>query len=168
MFNKKVLMADEHIVAVAKKHNMYLMPPFKWILLAIFIFIIWEPLFWTDDYRSVAMTVCVVLWAISFLRRVLINSGAEFVLTDKRIIKQYGVFSRNYVDARLVKCGSAQVSQSWLGRLCDFGDVSITGGGVNMGMSYIAEPFEFSKMITREMEKNQKEFGMESQSREKV
>lgn len=61
-----------------------------------------------------------------------------------------------------------QVSQTWLGRLCNYGYVSITGGGVNMGMGFVAEPFEFSKMITREMERNQKEFGMGDQSREKI
>ena len=53
------------------------------------------------------------------------------------------------------------------GRLFGFGTVSISGRGLKLGRQFVAEPFEFAKIITREMEKNQRAFVVEEKSREK-
>ena len=54
------------------------------------------------------------------------------------------------------------------GRLFGFGTVSISGGELKLGRQFVAEPFEFAKIITREMEKNQRAFVVEEKSKEIV
>ena len=54
------------------------------------------------------------------------------------------------------------------GRLFGFETVSISGRGLKLGRQFVAEPFEFAKIITKEMEKNQRAFVVEEQSREIV
>jgi uncharacterized membrane protein YdbT with pleckstrin-like domain len=53
----------------------------------------------------------------------------EFAVTDKRIIAKTGLVSRNTVEMFLDKVESLHVEQSVLGRVLDFGNITIRGTG---------------------------------------
>jgi uncharacterized membrane protein YdbT with pleckstrin-like domain len=53
----------------------------------------------------------------------------EFAVTDKRIIAKTGLVSRNTVEMFLDKVESLHVEQSVLGRVLDFGTITIRGTG---------------------------------------
>ena len=53
----------------------------------------------------------------------------EFAVTDRRIIAKTGLISRSTVELFLDKVEALQVDQSVMGRLLDFGTVSIHGTG---------------------------------------
>lgn len=53
----------------------------------------------------------------------------EFAVTDKRLIAKTGLVSRNTVEMFLDKVESLNVSQTVLGRMLDYGTVTIRGTG---------------------------------------
>jgi uncharacterized membrane protein YdbT with pleckstrin-like domain len=53
----------------------------------------------------------------------------EFAVTDKRIIAKTGLVSRNTVEMFLDKVESLNVTQTVLGRILDYGTVTIRGTG---------------------------------------
>ena len=64
-----------------------------------------------------------LLWA--FIR----YKTTEFAVTDKRVIAKTGLISRNTVELFLDKVESLHVEQSVLGRLLNFGTITIHGTG---------------------------------------
>ncbi len=67
----------------------------------------------------------------------------EIVITDRRIVHRSGFIARNMVEMKKDKIESIDVSQSVLGRLLDFGAVTVkgTGGGIEC-IENVAAPFE--------------------------
>ena len=167
-FDKRVLMENEHIVARAKKSNMFLMPPFFWIIVAIVLFVGWDSWFDDDLSRPYVVGAFAVVWAFGFINRLLHNICTELVLTDKRVIKQYGVLRRSVEDVRLLKCGGAVFDQTWLGRLFNYGTVSVLGNGFNLGVSFIEDPLEFSNAVRNQLEVSRSIFERAQQSRENI
>lgn len=53
----------------------------------------------------------------------------EFAVTDKRLIAKTGLISRNTVEMFLDKVESLNVTQTVLGRILDYGTVTIRGTG---------------------------------------
>jgi uncharacterized membrane protein YdbT with pleckstrin-like domain len=64
-----------------------------------------------------------LLWA--FIR----FKTTEFAVTDKRIIAKTGLISRNTVEMFLDKVESLHVEQTVLGRILNFGTITIRGTG---------------------------------------
>jgi uncharacterized membrane protein YdbT with pleckstrin-like domain len=54
---------------------------------------------------------------------------SDFVLTDKRVIAKFGLLSRSTHEQRLSKIESINIYQSLLGRLLNFGNITIKGTG---------------------------------------
>ena len=167
-FDKRVLMEDEYIVARAKKSNMFLLPPFFWIIVALVLFIGWNSWFESDESRPYVVGAFAAVWALGFVNRLLHQICTELVLTNKRVIKQFGVLRRDVVDVRLLKCGGAVSNQSWIGRMFNYGTVSVLGAGFSLGQSFIEDPFEFSKAVTKQLEVSQSGFALDPQSNENI
>ena len=94
---------------------------------------------------------------------------AGFVQADKIVIKRFGFFQTQLF--RTPSSSSAAAPR--FGRACSAGCSALEpclspAGGLKLERQFVAEPFEFAKIITREMEMNQRAFVVEEQSREKV
>src|SRR5512134_119805 len=59
------------------------------------------------------------------LRDILVWSNREYIVTNRRVIQISGVFSKNVVDSSLEKVNDVKMSQSFLGRIFDYGDIEI-------------------------------------------
>ena len=90
-----------------------------------------------------AVAGALYLWK-DFIRR-----ANDYVLTNHRIIREIGVFSRRSMDSRLDKINNVEHRQTLWGRLLNYGDVEIdtaseTGAALFPSISH---PLEFKNAI---------------------
>jgi uncharacterized membrane protein YdbT with pleckstrin-like domain len=82
--------------------------------------------------------------------------STEMAVTNKRIIAKNGFIRRNTIELRIEKVESLKVDQSILGRIFNFGTVSITGsGGTTAPIPYISNPLAFRSAALTGLEPEQ-------------
>ena len=89
------------------------------------------------------------------LRDILIWSNREYIVTNRRVVQISGVFSKDVVDSSLEKVNDVKMSQSFFGRLFDYGDVEILTAseiGVNL-FKRIGDPVKFKTAMLNAKEK---------------
>ena len=85
-----------------------------------------------------------LLIAIALLKRL----TTELVLTNRRIITKRGLISRDTVEMNLGKVESVRVNQGLLGRILNYGDVTVVGTGSSPEpLRGIANPLELRKKL---------------------
>ena len=81
----------------------------------------------------------------------------ELAVTNKRIIAKTGLIQRNTVEMFLEKVESIQVDQGVLGRIFDFGSITVTGtGGDKSPVKNVSQPLEFRKAFMTAVDANRK------------
>jgi uncharacterized membrane protein YdbT with pleckstrin-like domain len=71
---------------------------------------------------------------------------SEFVITNRRIIIKTGFIARNTFEMNLSKIESVNVDQSVMGRILNYGSITIIGsGGTKETFHKISRPLEFRK-----------------------
>jgi uncharacterized membrane protein YdbT with pleckstrin-like domain len=99
--------------------------------------------------------VLLLLPLISMLRDILIWSNHEYIVTNRRVIQISGIFNKNVVDSSLEKVNDVKMTQSFFGRLFDYGDVEILTAsetGDNM-FKRIGDPVKFKTAMLNAKEK---------------
>ena len=89
--------------------------------------------------------ILVLVPLAGMLRDYLIWSNRVYVVTNRRVIQISGVLDKDVVDSSLEKVNDVKMSQSFWGRLFDYGDIEILTAseiGVNL-FRRIAEPVKF-------------------------
>jgi uncharacterized membrane protein YdbT with pleckstrin-like domain len=85
-----------------------------------------------------------VLLVIAYIR----YQTTELAITNKRVVVKTGLISRNIIEINIAKVESVEVAQSVLGRLFDFGSLSISGTGFNQApIPNISDPMTFRKAL---------------------
>jgi membrane protein YdbS with pleckstrin-like domain len=81
----------------------------------------------------------------------------EWFVTTRRLIKAEGVFNKNMSDSSLEKINDAHLTQSWLGRIFDFGTLDImTASEESAGIQdyvMLADPVRFKIAMLNQKEK---------------
>ena len=81
-----------------------------------------------------------------FIAPALARWSDEFVVTNKRVIVKTGIFSRKTLEMNLNKIESVNVDQSIMGRLLNYGTITIIGtGGTRESFPNIGHAVEFRK-----------------------
>jgi uncharacterized membrane protein YdbT with pleckstrin-like domain len=91
----------------------------------------------------------------SMLRDILIWTNHEYLVTNRRVIQISGIFNKNVVDSSLEKVNDVKMSQSFFGRMFDYGDVEILTAseiGVNL-FKRIGDPIKFKTAMLNAKEK---------------
>ena len=99
--------------------------------------------------------VLVFLPLISMLRDILIWTNHEYLVTNRRVIQISGIFNKNVVDSSLEKVNDVKMTQSFFGRLFDYGDVEIMTAsetGDNL-FKRIGDPVKFKTAMLNAKEK---------------
>ena len=99
--------------------------------------------------------VLVIVPLISMLRDILIWNNHEYLVTNRRVIQISGIFNKNVVDSSLEKVNDVKMTQSFFGRMFDFGDVEILTAseiGVNL-FKRIGDPVKFKTAMLNAKEK---------------
>jgi uncharacterized membrane protein YdbT with pleckstrin-like domain len=93
---------------------------------------------------AVMFTAGVVVICAALVRR----QTTELVLTDRRIITKRGFIARDTVEMNLGKVESLHVNQGLLGRILDYGDVTVVGTGTTLEpLRGIVGPLELRKKL---------------------
>jgi uncharacterized membrane protein YdbT with pleckstrin-like domain len=88
-------------------------------------------------------------------RDFLIWYNRQYIVTNRRVIQTAGVFSKDVVDSSLEKVNDVKLSQSFWGRLFDYGDIEILTAsevGANVFRS-IGEPIKFKTAMLNAKER---------------
>jgi uncharacterized membrane protein YdbT with pleckstrin-like domain len=94
----------------------------------------------------------ILLAALRLADRLTLYLSSEFAVTSKRVLGKTGLIRLKTTDIVLAKVEAIRIQQSVLGRICNFGDVLVSGtGGTEEVLSYIPEPQLFSKVIQEQL-----------------
>ena len=97
----------------------------------------------------------VIVPVVGMVRDFLVWYNRQYIVTNRRVIQTAGVFSKDVVDSSLEKVNDVKMSQSFWGRLFDYGDIEILTAsevGANVFRS-IGEPIRFKTAMLNAKEK---------------
>src|SRR5512142_789147 len=142
---QELLGKNESILLITRQHWFVL---FSSIALEILLIIILVGAVGALTYMfpiAIFGIVLVLVPLIGMLRDIIIWYNREYVVTNRRVIQISGVFRKDVVDSSLEKVNDVKMSQSFFGRLFDYGDVEILTAseiGVNL-FKRIGDPVKF-------------------------
>ena len=95
-------------------------------------------------------SVIAVIAAIMILRAWFIRWITEIAVTNRRLIFKRGFIARNTNEMQIDKVESVKVDQSIVGRIFDYGDLTVlgTGKGEFTRLKTVAGPIELRNKIT--------------------
>ncbi len=148
------LQPGEEIIYKAKLHWALFLQPIEIFILALLFFLLGSG---SNGDPSFNFIQC--LGGLFILGSILSAIGAiitfmttEFALTNKRIIAKSGFIRRRSVELLLQKVESIGVDQPILGRLLDYGTITVTGtGGTKEPFGKIAEPLELRNRVNEQI-----------------
>lgn len=139
----KSLIPGEEVVYRASLQRL----PFLWVglpLVGLAVAVLQKSWHWAEAAAAVA--VAVWLWVWVRLR------SSEFAVTNKRVIVKIGAIDRRTVETMLSKVEGIGVDQGILGRICNYGTVTVTGtGGTREAFDNIADPLEFRRQVQAQL-----------------
>ena len=83
----------------------------------------------------------------------------EYLITTRRVIKSEGIFNKQMGDSSLEKVNDARLTQSWLGRIFDYGHLDIMTAsemaetGMVNDFPMLAEPVKFKVAMLNQKER---------------
>lgn len=123
------------------------------VALVVLVSLIWA--LWVPNVLVLLGYLLLIFPLISLLRDVLIWSKRKYVVTNRRVMQLSGVFSKNITDSSLEKVNDVHMSQSFLGRIFDYGDIEILTAselGVNL-FKRIGRPIQYKSAMINAKEK---------------
>jgi uncharacterized membrane protein YdbT with pleckstrin-like domain len=90
-------------------------------------------------------SILVLVPLVGMIRDILIWYNRQYIVTNRRVMQVSGVINKNVVDSSLEKVNDVKMSQSFFGRLFDYGDIEILTAselGVNL-FKRIGDPIGF-------------------------
>jgi uncharacterized membrane protein YdbT with pleckstrin-like domain len=97
----------------------------------------------------VVSAICFFLALILALRAWFIRWTNEIVVTDRRVIYAQGFIQRHTVEVHMDKIESVDVDQTLMGRILDYGDVTLRGTGTTLEpIREVDRPIAFRNEVT--------------------
>jgi uncharacterized membrane protein YdbT with pleckstrin-like domain len=157
------LMPNEKILFSARVHPAIFLPSALVFLFFIFSLVYTMILGSRADVSSGMMAGLFFLISISSLlvsiltalQAMILMLTTEFAVTNRRVFAKTGFIRRNTMEILLVKVESIAVRQNIVGRLMNFGTVTVTGtGGTSESFKVITNPITIRKKITQVIERS--------------
>jgi uncharacterized membrane protein YdbT with pleckstrin-like domain len=99
--------------------------------------------------QRLASAICFLLAVLLALRAWFIRWTNEIVVTDRRVIYAHGFIQRHTVEVHMDKIESVDVDQTMMGRILDYGDVTIRGTGTTLEpIREVDRPIAFRNEVT--------------------
>jgi uncharacterized membrane protein YdbT with pleckstrin-like domain len=154
---EEMLGENEHILLRARKHWSVLFGNIVLeIVLVIALILISFALLPLVAFPVVPLGFILVLVPlIGMVKDVLVWYNRQYIVTNRRVIQTAGVFSKDVVDSSLEKVNDVKLSQSFWGRMFDYGDIEILTAsevGANVFRS-IGEPIKFKTAMLNAKER---------------
>jgi uncharacterized membrane protein YdbT with pleckstrin-like domain len=173
---KDNLMPNENVLFSARIHPAIFLPSIFSFLLSLAVCIYAFSLAGqqgltssTPSSASIFSGIILCFSGIFFLYSILLGLQAlivmlttEFAVTNRRVIAKTGFIRRHTLEMLLLKIESVAVQQGILGRILNFGTVTVTGtGGTKEGFRAIMEPLAVRSKINQIIEYNTKTYAQQ-------
>ena len=147
----EILQPGERVLYSTNEHWMFFLPAIAAWIVAVAFLVLWRLV--TGD---ALMLFCLALAAVAGLAALYWTATAWFHrwttetdVTNLRVVHKTGFIKRQTFEMSLDKVESVDVNQSILGRILNYGNVSIFGVGEGgKTIDTIASPLEFRNHIT--------------------
>jgi uncharacterized membrane protein YdbT with pleckstrin-like domain len=145
---QRVLQPGEQVRHISSIHWIVYWPGVVVALLAVVAYFLGETRLLPGVWRYTAYALALVA-VVLLVRQWLFSWVTEIAVTDRRIIYKRGLIRRQTNEMNMDKVESVQIDQSILGRMLDYGDVTILGTGEGFEtLRTIASPIELRNSIT--------------------
>jgi uncharacterized membrane protein YdbT with pleckstrin-like domain len=137
------LMAGERVMYQTRLH---------WSIytLAVLVILLALPMF---SISTEFATSILVLAGLLGLNATISRATSEFAITNRRVIMKVGLVRRRSLDLNLSKVETVNVDQGIVGRLLDFGTITVIGtGGTRERFKNIADPMAFRLHVQEQIE----------------
>jgi uncharacterized membrane protein YdbT with pleckstrin-like domain len=113
------------------------------VLLAVASWFVYEPL-------AIGLgAAAAVLGIVAYVK----STSTEFVITTRRLIAKRGIVSRKTIETLLEKVEAVSVDQSLMGRIMDYGTVTVQGtGGTRESFAMVSNPLDLRKVIHEQID----------------
>jgi len=155
---KNLLGHEEQIVLETRQHWFEvvrrILPELATILFAIILISI-TLVKWTDNPHFAWAYLLILIPLISLGRDILIWNNHKYIVTTRRVIQIFGIFSKNVTDSSLEKVNDVKMVQSFWGRMFGFGDIEILTAselGINR-FTHIDRPIQFKTAMLNAKQK---------------
>lgn len=155
------LMPNEKVLFKARIHPAVFLPAIVAFLGSIaFAFLASDLASQQNSSDSMLGTMMFCLTGILFfwslwlgLQAIIVLFTTEFAVTNRRVIAKRGFIRRHTMEMLLQKVESVSVRQDILGRMLNFGTITVTGtGGTQEGFRKIVEPLTVRKKMYKILE----------------
>jgi uncharacterized membrane protein YdbT with pleckstrin-like domain len=105
-----------------------------------------------------AWPIAVTLASVGILFPILLvpfmkQKTTDLVVTDRRVIAKWGLFSIRTIEQRIAKIESIRIEQDLMGRLFNYGTIVIHGtGGASTPIPDVGDPLSFKRAIETQIE----------------
>ena len=145
-------MPREKILFKAEVSPVVFLPAVLMFILTIAMFIYGV----SQSSGSVFLCLVVLLFVYSIwlgIQALIIMATTEFAITNRRIVAKRGFIRRHTLELLLSQIESVSVDQGILGRLLNFGTVTVTGtGGTSESFRAITSPLEVRRKVNHILE----------------
>ena len=144
---KHVLQPGETIRYEGSVHWILYLPAIILALVAAAILALSSLMAWSHGWILAA--ACLLIALLLAFRAWFIRWMTEIAVTDRRVIYARGFIQRHSIEVHMDKIESVDVDQSVLGRLFDYGDVTIHGTGTTLEpLRDVDRPIAFRNQVT--------------------
>jgi uncharacterized membrane protein YdbT with pleckstrin-like domain len=152
---QNMLGENERIVLITRQHGFVLFSSIvAEIIVTLIVIASFTVMTLANPLAAFGFLLALVPLAI-MLRDILIWNNHQYIVTNRRVIQISGIFNKNVVDSSLEKVNDVKMTQSFFGRLFDYGDVEILTAseiGVNL-FKRIGDPVKFKTAMLNAKEK---------------
>jgi len=162
-YARNLLSRGEEVVFESRQHWFAVLGatwPFVIGAVLAFAVLIWSSTSDSNTILQILQIVSLVVLIVSGARIALTIWGwrnQEYLVTTRRLIKAEGVFNKEMADSSLEKINDAHLTQSWIGRIFDFGTLDIlTAAEESAGIQdyyMLADPIRFKIAMLNQKEK---------------
>ena len=145
---KSVLQPGEQVVAIGRLHWIVYYRAIWYLFVCIILLLL------AHKYRAeepVIILIAVLFGALALMSAIhawFIRWITEIAITDKRVIYKRGFINRHTVETNMDKVATVDVDQSILGRLLNYGTVTVKGTGLTFEpLRHVESPIELRNAI---------------------
>lgn len=140
----KILSENESVKLKAKLHWIGYLPTVLWLAIVVVLLAASKD----PDVKTIIGLVGAPIVIVSFLSFWIRSWTTELAVTDRRVVAKTGVIARDTNELNLEKIEGVDVRQSVLGRILDYGTISVRGtGGAIAPIPRIKNPIAFRKAL---------------------
>jgi uncharacterized membrane protein YdbT with pleckstrin-like domain len=162
-YARNLLSRGEEVVFESRQHWFAVLGetwPFVIAAVLAFAVLIWQTTSTAWQLTGLLQIISLVALVVSLARiglKVWSWRNQEYLVTTRRLIKAEGVFNKEMADSSLEKINDAHLTQSWIGRIFDYGTLDIlTAADESAGIQdyyMLADPVRFKIAMLNQKER---------------